>query len=405
MSRYHKMKIHIIRGQNQIGGSIIEVRTEATRVVLDVGCELGEDTPVIPQVDGLFQGKPCYHAVFVTHYHGDHIGLLANILSEIPVYMGEKATAIYQTSCNYLGRPVNSNIYPLFSGKKVAVGEIEITPFLCDHSAFDSYMLLLESEGMKILYTGDFRANGRKSFSSLMSRLPLVDILITEGTTLSGKHRTALTEQELEEKAVKLIAKQPNQPVFVFMAATNIDRLVTIYRTAKRTKRIFLQDVYTASIAAAAGKNIPNPEIFSDVRVFLTVPNEKQYTALQRFPKAKIGRAEIAKKQFVMCVRPSMKKYLERLFEEADYSDGLMFYSMWDGYVQNEDVADFLQFMEENGIRISNLHTSGHADEEAFDKLIEQTCPKYILPVHTENAAWFERYTNCNVLYESENTF
>lgn len=399
------MKVHIIRGQNQIGGSIIEVSTETTKVILDVGSELGEEVPIIPQVTGLFQGKPCYHAVFVTHYHGDHIGLLANVLSEIPVYMGERAIAIYQTSSSYLGRSVKNNMFPLFPGKKVAVGDIRITPFLCDHSAFDSYMLLLESGETKMLYTGDFRANGRKSFSSLVSKLPVVDILITEGTTLSGTHRTTLTEKELEEQAIKLITERPNQPIFVFMAATNIDRIVTMYRAAKRTHRIFLQDTYTASIATAAGKNIPNPELFSDVRVFLTVPNEKQYAILQRFPKSKIGRTEIAKKRFVMCVRPSMKNYLERLFEDAGYSDGLLLYSMWDGYCKNEDVANLLQFMEENGIMISHLHTSGHADEEAFDKLIERIHPKYILPVHTENAAWFERYQNCSVLYESQNTF
>jgi ribonuclease J len=51
------MKINIFRGQNQIGGSIIEVSSDSTRILLDAGSELDETTPVAPQIEGLFSGK------------------------------------------------------------------------------------------------------------------------------------------------------------------------------------------------------------------------------------------------------------------------------------------------------------------------------------------------------------
>ena len=55
------MKITVHRGQNQIGGSIIEVSTESTRVVFDVGINLDETECVkIPAIEGLFQGGPGY---------------------------------------------------------------------------------------------------------------------------------------------------------------------------------------------------------------------------------------------------------------------------------------------------------------------------------------------------------
>lgn len=395
------MNIRVFRGQNQIGGSIIEVSTAATRLILDVGSELDEDIPAVPEIDGLFQGVPAYDAVFITHYHGDHIGLLEHILPEIPVFMGQKAFAVHRAAKEYLGRPVKEISHFLHAGEEIVIGDIRVLPLLCDHSAFDSYMLLLECDGKKVLYTGDFRSNGRKNFSALLRKLPEIDILITEGTTLSGSHAVALTERELEERAIQVIAEKSDIPVFVFMAATNIDRLVTMYRVAKRTGRIFLQDVYTASISSAAGGNIPNPLSFSDVRVFLTVPTEKQYAILRSFGRSKIGRAEIAKNRFIMCVRPSMKRYLEKLMDEMSIQSGCLFYSMWDGYMKNNDIAEFLQFMEQKGVSVEQLHTSGHADAEAIDQLIERTKPHYILPVHTENAAWFERYKNSDILYKN----
>jgi len=299
------MKVHIFRGQNQIGGSIIEVSSETTKVILDVGSELGEEIPTIPHIDGLFQGKAGYNAVFATHYHSDHIGLLEKVLPEIPVYMGSKAAAIYRASGSYLGKAVKMDTNDLLPGKQIAVGDMEITPLLCDHSAFDSYMLLIKCRGKKLLYTGDFRANGRKNFAALLRRLPPVDILLTEGTTLSGAHTTTLSERELEDKAVQLISSRPRQPIFVFMAATNIDRLVTVYRAAKRTRRVLLQDVYTASIATAAAGHIPNPSTFFDVKVFLTSPGKKQYSILQQYPNAKIGRAGIVKHRLsCACAHP-----------------------------------------------------------------------------------------------------
>ncbi len=399
------MEVHIIRGQNQIGGSIIEVCSSTTKIILETGSELGEKTPIIPKVDGLFQGKPLYDAVLITHYHGDHIGLLESVLSEIPVYMGEKAFHIYQAANGYLNKPVISPVCFFHAGEEIDIGDIKVVPLLCDHSAFDSYMLLLSSEGKTMLYTGDFRANGRKHFPSLLKRLPKIDILITEGTTLSRPHLDTLTEQDLEENAIRCISKLSDEPVFIFMAATNIDRLVTMYRIAKRTQRIFLEDVYTATIASAAGDNIPNPQSFCDVKTFLTAPTEKQYAILQRYDRAKIGRAEISKKRFIMCVRPSMKAYLEKLNNYISFQGGCLFYSMWDGYMANEDVSGFLQYMKEKGVSIEQLHTSGHADMETIDRVIEQTKPRYILPVHTENANWFERYKTCKVIYESKYLF
>ena len=92
------LRINIIRGQNQIGGSIIEVYTDSTRILLDAGAIMGENKlrAVVPDVEGLFDGTPAYDAVFVSHYHDDHMGLLRYVLPGIPIYMGRDA---YDIAC------------------------------------------------------------------------------------------------------------------------------------------------------------------------------------------------------------------------------------------------------------------------------------------------------------------
>ena len=391
------MEINILRGQNQIGGSIIEISSKNTKIILDIGSNLDDKEIIVPEIEGLFKGKAKYDGILISHYHGDHIGLATKILPEIPIYMGEKSYEIYKVSNEYMGKEYLKEPKTFKPEEEFLIGDIKITPYLCDHSAFDSYMFLLDCEGKRMLYTGDFRSNGRKSYEPLLRKLPKVDVLITEGTNLSNNKigKINLTEKGLEKKGIEILEGN-DRPVFVLMAATNIDRIVTFYKIANATKRLFLLDTYAGLITDTIGGNIPNPRTFSNVRIFLT--NQNKYKILENYPKNKIGRKGIVNSNFMMCIRSSMKQYLEKYPEGFSFEGCTLFYSMWEGYKKEKNTKEFLEFMEEKGVKIISLHTSGHAEEKDFDKLIKKVEPKIIIPVHTENSEWFKRYQNCEVI-------
>lgn len=389
------MIIHIHRGQNQIGGSIIEIADEKTRLFFDIGINLIENEDVeVPQIDGLFCGEANCDGVFISHYHSDHIGLTERLLDGIPVFMGERAYEIISAAADY--REKRLLFRPNFIHHKecVVVGEFTITPFLCDHSAYDSYMYLIENGGKKILYTGDFRANGRLDFETLLFDLPTVDILITEGTTLTREGKENIQEEFLEEIAVDYI-RDKSGPVFIMMSAQNIDRLITAQNIADQTGRVLLQDIYTAQIAKSC-------DILSDrARVFMT-GGDKQYEQLRQFSEVKIGKHEIAKIPFLMCIRQSMRNYLSKLNEHVSFEDGVLFYGMWKGYMERPEMREFLDFMISKGVKIHILHTSGHADAITIERIIDKTCPNTMIPVHTENSAWFGKFeSSINIVDKS----
>lgn len=397
------MKIIIHRGQHQIGGSIIEIKTEKTKIVFDIGINLEENMQQeYPLIDGLFKGEKSYDGVFISHYHADHMGLLDKLLDNIPVYMGEKAYRIYKASCDYRG--IETNINPIFiqHSKGIVIDDIEITPFACDHSAYDSYMFLIKHKNKTVLYTGDFRANGRMDYKELLEDLPEVDVMIVEGTTLSREgSRENIPEATLEEIAVEALG-QHKGPCFVMMSAMNIERLITMGNVAKRTNRILLEDIYTAQIAEAAGERVPKPNKFNNIRVFMTDGNPERHHQLNEFGSAKIGKHSIAKEKYIMCVRPSMINYIKKLNELQSFEDGILFYGMWKGYQEKEDILKFLEYMKKQGVKIRTLHTSGHADPNTIDELIEDVKPKIIMPVHTENEQWFDRYESMiNIIYNT----
>lgn len=380
------MNIHILRGQNQIGGNMIEIATDHTKILLDAGLELTDsDGQPLPKIQGLFDYAG-YDAIIISHYHGDHIGLVYHAHKEIPVYLGEASYNIILAADRYRRIETFTPKGFLHHRQTITIGDISVIPYLCDHSAFDSYMLFCEADGETVLYTGDFRSNGRKSFSALLHALPkTVDTLLCEGTTLSRENYVAVSEQELEKRAADLFCTTTG-PVFVLQASMNIDRIVTMYRAAKQSNRIFLEELYMAEIATAAGKNIPNPN-FDDVYAFITSPS--RHAELMKHNHI-AGKSFIASRPFVMCVRNSMFRYLKSLSQKISFENGLLIYSFWSGYRETDSMKSFLSECEKMGLRIVTLHTSGHADANTLKKLIDTVNPKSLFPIHTENAEKFK---------------
>ena len=97
MSDVNKIRVIPHRGAMQIGGVCTEIATDNLRILFDFGSPLeGEGRQDILDIDGVTTGKANCDAVFITHYHGDHVGEVPNIMADIPVYMHKTAREILQ---------------------------------------------------------------------------------------------------------------------------------------------------------------------------------------------------------------------------------------------------------------------------------------------------------------------
>lgn len=380
-SKRATLEYNILRGQDKIGENLIEITYGETKILAELGKALdgGDELSDIEKI--VLQTK--YDGVVVSHYHADHAGLIEH-KKDCPIYIGSGAYRIVQAMSEYRGKQLANNVTTYNNGRAFTVGGIKITPFLCDHSAFDSYMLLFEAGGKRILYTGDFRFHGRKDKESLLSRLPKkVNTLICEGTNI-GSGKPCFSESEIENRLVEVMRENDN-PIFVLQSATNIDRLVSVYRASKRSNRILYEDNYTALIACAAGGKIPRPDIFKDVIAYTPRPvRGKRKDMLFEFEN-KLGLRAIANgtKRFTMTVRPTMLRYVKKLLSTARISGATLIYSMWSGYKENKDMSEFLDEMRSLGLNILDLHTSGHASAEDIELLKQTVCADEYVTVHT----------------------
>ncbi len=108
--------------------------------------------------------------------------------------MGKATHELVKITSLFTPNTDNINNTEYFSNEKpFTIGDIKITPYLVDHSAFDAYAFLIEGDGESYFYSGDFRAHGRKAslFNKLISNPPKVDVLFMEGTTIGsdGDHK------------------------------------------------------------------------------------------------------------------------------------------------------------------------------------------------------------------------
>lgn len=379
--KHFELKYNILRGQDKIGENLIEISYGRTKILVELGKSLDGNDYKFEQ--DILQKQ--YSAVIVSHYHEDHAGLI-KYKHDCPVFIGGGAYRIIKAMADFHGEELSENIKTYRNGRSFKIGGIKITPFLCDHSAYDSYMLLFKAGGQSVLYTGDFRFHGRKDKDKLLSALPKeVDALIHEGTNI-GKNSCTMTETELENKAVEIM-KSTDGPVFVLQSGSNIDRLVSIYRASKRSGRITYMDNYTSLIASAAGGSIPRPDVFSDVIAFTprTVHGKRRDMFLEIINKRGLKGIAHGTKRFTMLVRPSMMDYIKKLFAEGDYKGTTLIYSTWKGYKENEDMAEFLTEMQALGVCIVDLHTSGHASTEDIELLKRTVNAKQTVCVHTES--------------------
>ena len=374
-----KLWVDILRGKNAVGENLIEVSDGTSSLLLEYGTQL---TPTAEgkEMEDAVRIKE-YDAVFITHSHADHCGLLKRGTKARRIYMGESTYKIL-SYCNGIKESLRNKIVYLENEKTVRIGKIKVTPYICDHSAYDSYMLLIEKDGERILYTGDFRANGRKSFSYLLKRLPKkVDVLITEGTNL-GWQGECITERDLEERVVKLCKEK--KKIFVLQSTLNIDRTVTMYRASKRTGKKFIQKLASAEVCGVLN-NIPEPIKFNECYTYLQrgVNVERHKKIIDKYGKKLLSKNNIAKlDSFMMQVSSDSSSYLQSLAGLCNLRESVLIYSMWGGYKQN--MQEFLSDIKALGIEIIDLHTSGHADVGTIEILKQRVNPSRIYFVHCE---------------------
>ena len=399
------MLVRIHGGAATIGGSCVEVESGGARLVLDLGLPLdagrGSQTS-LPAIAGLATGDdPSLLGVVVSHGHPDHYGLVAQSAPNVPRYIGEAAHRILAEAAFFT--PMGVDLRPtgfLRDRETFSLGPFRVTPYLCDHSAFDAYGLLVEAGGRRLFYSGDLRGHGRKHrlFERLLAAPPSAHTLLLEGTRIDeqpGERCGPASEAEVEEQALELF-RSTQGIVLALYSAQNIDRLVSLYRAAKRAGRLFVLDLYGATIAAATGRPETIPQASWDgVGVFvplsqrIRVKRERAFDRIAPIRSARLYPKDLAglADRVVLTFRGSMASELERA---GCLTGASALWSLWPGYLSEPSGRQLHDWLDRQAIPLTVAHASGHATVEDLQHLVTAMRPERVVPIHTRAPELFQ---------------
>ena len=400
------MRLRIHRGTREIGGTCIEIEAESKRIAFDVGLPL--DAPdegqeeLLPEVPGFREPDDSLFGVVISHPHQDHYGLARHIRPEVPVWIGKAANAIMTAASAYVPNG-HAFVDPCFIADRtpVEVGPFRITPYLVDHSAFDAYALLVEADGERVFYSGDFRAHGRKAtlFEAMIKHPPKdLDVLLMEGTTIgrAGTSEGFDTEADLEREFAQAFEETAGIH-FVWTSSQNIDRLVTIFRAAKRTGRVLLIDLYTAVVLEATGRDTIPQSDWDGVRLYIPhsqrvhIKRNGLFDDLERHKANRIYPEDLPglRERAVMLFRPMTMR--DR--GVGDVLEGArLTYSMWEGYLKETSVQRVVTWLKEHDIPMQVIHTSGHASAVDLQRFAAALAPRMLVPIHSFETARFAEF-------------
>ncbi len=430
-------KIIIHRGTQTIGGNCVEIQSDSHRILIDVGTPLMQpgggalnpkelespsiENGILPNIQGLYkESSPDIEAVFISHAHLDHCGLLNHLHKGIPVYVSKGTHALIQVGNVFY--PEKSRIYfdnfKIFEHwKPIHIGPFKLTSYLVDHSGYDASSFLIEVDGKRIFYSGDFRGHGRKSIlldKIVANPISDIDYLLMEGTTLGGEHHVGYETEDEVEKALFNIFLMQKDVSFIAAAGSNIDRLVSLYKATRKSNKTLVLDIYTFYVLYRLKKITPGlPPFDGDhIRIFYirdhaqNIADRLDKRILYKFKNRKIEIDEIVENRSEMVLKlpiSAMKRISKKLLKFKPLEESKFIYSMWQGYLEKD--RTYNEFCSTFNMDLIHIHVSGHACLNDLKKLSNALKPKKLVPIHTLSGNEFESYFNNVYSYDDQVPF
>jgi ribonuclease J len=392
------MKLSIHRDEAKIGGSLVEVATKNTKIILDRGLNMPplhlKDNSRIPGSDfdifGLTTGPKSYGGFIITNYHSDFWWNLSRVIPGIPLFASlekEKAISILSEYYDYK-LPEISCLDPL---KELIIGDLKVVSFPVKSGAEGTDSYLIEGDGKKILFAGgavEIDQNFRELFGK-------IDVLLCDGANIGSAGEK--DEKELEARATEIM-REARGKVLVVCAATNFDRIKSFFNASIALRRKLAIDplmnklakIFFPSLSKKDAEYIPKDIscFLSDMELNYSVNYEKvmsgpDYSVVETA-------AKVMKDTTFFPRVSSGANFLESLDQLTSLDNSAVIYSKRKGCSYYGDDKEFLGLCAARNLKIDFLDVRGEGYMNFIKTLSEEAIPKVLIPTHTQNPLIFE---------------
>ncbi len=382
--------VFALGGLGEVGKNMYCVMHNDEIIITDAGTifpegELMGIDYVIPDYTFLKQNESKIKGLFITHGHEDHIGGIPFLLQmvDIPnIYAPNQAVGLIRRKLEDRGIKYNNlHVYTEKDIYKYKYLSIEF--FRTTHSIPDSHGMCIHTPNGNIVTTGDFKFD--LTPIGPMANLHKIAKIGEEGVALLMSDSTnALSEgmsksESKVDEALEELFNKHNSRIIIATFASNIYRLKHIVDTCKRHNRkicVFGRSMVNNLEISIEGGYIKHKDIFITQEEASKYPSDKiclLCTGSQGEPLAALSR--IANGTFRQIkLRPDDVV----VFSSSAIPGNALSISRTINKLYLKGVTVY------TNTSLSDIHTSGHGNQDELKLMIRLAKPKYFMPFHGE---------------------
>ena len=383
-------KIIPLGGLGEVGKNMYVVMHDSEIIIVDSGVMFPDDELlgidyVIPDYTFLKENESKIKSLVITHGHEDHIGGIPFLLQTVnipKIYAPANAKELIEKKLDERNI-IYKNLIVYDENTVIKTKYFNIEFFRTTHSIPDSHGLAIDTPNGTIVMTGDFKFDmtpiGPMSNLHKMARIGEkgVSVLMSDSTNALSPG-TSLSESVVDENLGEIFSSCKNNRIILATFASNVYRIKHIIETCKKNNRkiaLFGRSMENmVDIALKCG-------YFKDKSIIITAEEANHLkpsevcllcTGSQGEPLAALSRiASGTHRQITLMPNDVV------IFSSSPIPGNAASVSKTINKLYKKGVKVFTNSM-------TDIHSSGHANQDELKLMIRLFKPKYFVPYHGE---------------------
>ena len=387
-----KLKIIALGGLNEIGKNLTVLEYGADILVVDCGLGFPDDDMygvdiVIPDFSYLVKNKEKIKGIVLTHGHEDHIGAIPYLMREVnaPIFATPLTAGLVELKLNEHGLRERSTLEIKKPGDRFKLGCFSIEFIHVNHSIPDTISLAIKTPAGTVVITGDFKIDTTPVHGGMIDLARFGELgkrgvlaLLSDSTNVE-KPGYSTSESMVGERFDELFDGCMER-IIVTTFASNIYRVQQVIDcAAKYGRRVAVtgRSMENAIRVSSELGCIKIPDgLLMNINQMKSLPNDKvviittgsqgePMSALYRMAFSEHRQIEIKSGDRVIISAsavPGNERMVSRVIDELFRRGADVIYD-----------------------KVSDLHVSGHANQEELKMILALTRPKFFIPLHGEH--------------------
>ncbi|MEX0910071.1 MAG: ribonuclease J [Candidatus Paceibacterota bacterium] len=384
------IRIITLGGVQEVGRNMTAIETKDDILLIDCGLQFNDPTTpgidyILPNIQYLEENKDRIRGVVITHGHLDHIGAIPYVLHRIgnpTIYSRLLTTVMIKKRQDEFPQLPKLDIRTVEENQTLTLGGLKLSFYSVTHTIPESMGIIIDTPYGAIVNTGDMKLdhvdgipteNEVKSYSIFKDKKVLA--LIADSTNVENPG-WSIPEWRVHENLEKIISEVSGRLV-IGTFASQMDRIIKIIEIAERhNKKVVIE-----------GRSMKqNIEIIKHLNILKPKPGTFiSNSEMANYPPDKILCLATGAQgdEFAALMRMSNKAHKQFRLTPSDTI--LLSSSVIPG---NETAVQKLKDnLARQGVkiihyRVSDVHASGHANQEEAVWIHKQIEPKFFVPVH-----------------------